>query len=316
MTSGHPSTAPWVSTPGTYLGIDIGGTKVAARMEVGNTAYEAEARWPPYAPDPERDLAVIGDLVERLGPRDRCAAVGVASAATLDGGGRVVAWPNRPSWIGFDLVAALRSRLGTLIDGAPVHVADDGGLAALAEAHAVRCPDLAYLGVGTGVGGGLVMDGELFAGGAAVELGHLIVHPGGPACACGRDGCLQATASGPATLRRAAARRGAPVTAEELVTAADQGEAWAAGTLAQTARALALAVTSLTEIVRPRRIHIGGGFGAAAPGLVPGVAAHVATLARTGRPAPLIAPAALGPRSSLLGALLYARNAQLVEVAG
>ncbi|GII84198.1 kanosamine kinase [Sphaerisporangium siamense] len=301
---------------GTYLGIDIGGTKVAARMEVGNAAYEAEARWPPYAPDPERDLAVIGDLVERLGPRDRCAAVGVSSAATVDGGGRVVAWPNRPSWIGFDLVAALRCRLGTLIDGAPVRVADDGGLAALAEARACGCPDLAFLGVGTGVGGGLVLDGEPFAGGAAVELGHMVVHPGGPACSCGRDGCLQATASGPATLRRAAARRGGTVTAEDLVSAAVRGEDWAAATIAETATALAFAVVSLTEIVRPRRVHIGGGFGAAAPGLVPGVAAHVAALARTGRPVPVVAPAALGPRASLLGALLHARNAQLQEVAG
>ncbi|HEX6358692.1 ROK family protein [Actinophytocola sp.] len=292
-----------------YLGIDIGGTKVAARLETAHLAYEEEIRWPPD-PDPRRDLALLGGLVRRLGPRGRHTAVGVASPATLDGAGRVVAWPNRPSWIGVDLVAALRTHL----DGAPVIVADDGSLAALAEADAAGCPDLVYLGVGTGVGGGLVCDGELFAG--AAELGHLVVHPSGPTCSCGRDGCLQAIASGPATLRRATHRRGVPTTGDDLIAAAHRGEGWAVGAVVETAVALALAVVSLTEIVQPRRVHIGGGFGRAVPGLVPAVAHQVAALARTGMPLPVVAPAVLGARSSLHGALLYARNAQPQEAAG
>ncbi|MGJ3560808.1 ROK family protein [Streptomyces sp. INA 01156] len=121
----------------------------------------------------------------------------------------MVAWPSRPSWAGL--------RVGTLLErvlpGVPVAHEDDGSLAALAEAAATGARDLAYLGVGTGIGGGLVLGGALHSGprGGAAEIGHMVVDPGGPVCVCGRVGCLQAVASGTATLARAAALLGAPV---------------------------------------------------------------------------------------------------------
>ena len=92
-----------------------------------------------------------------------------------------------------------------------------GNVAALAEAHAAGRPDLLYLGVGTGVGGGIVLGGRLLPGPSrgSCEIGHLIVDRSAARCDCGRRGCVQSVASGPAVLRRAARGRGAEVTFAE-----------------------------------------------------------------------------------------------------
>jgi kanosamine 6-kinase len=286
------------------VGLDIGGTKAAVLVQDRAGRRTASARWPPDA-DPAADVALLGALLAAAGAGKPVEAVGVALPASVDAAGTVLAWPSRPSWVGLDVGAALTA----LLPGAVARWADDGTLAALAEARAVGCRDLAYLGVGTGVGGGLVLGGEPLGGvGVPAELGHLVVHPGGRVCACGRRGCLQATASGPATLARAARGRGAPTTGAELATAAASGAGWAIAALGDTVEALALAIASLGEVARPARVHLGGGLGAALPGLALDVGRRVRGLARPGRPAPVVAPAVLGAESSLHGALLLAHR--------
>ncbi|MFL6126397.1 ROK family protein, partial [Actinophytocola sp.] len=199
--------------PPHYLGVDIGGTKVALRVETdAGCVDETTFTWsPPHSA--ARDLAQLTEHVAalraRLGAPLR--AVGVAMPGTVGPDGRVSAWPNRPEWTGLDLDAALRRLFGDAV----VAWADDGDLGALAEARAAACDDLLYVGVGTGVGGGLVLNGAPCPGlrRGSFEIGHVIVDLGGAPCVCGRRGCLQALASGPATLRRAAQLRGAPTTA-------------------------------------------------------------------------------------------------------
>ncbi|MFF8974806.1 ROK family protein [Streptomyces sp. NPDC014995] len=294
----------------THLGMDVGGTKVALRALAPSGEHaQTVFRWPEER-SVDADLAALAAHTRRLVPAGAGAveAVGVAMPATLDAEGRVVAWPGRPFWQGVDL----RAELAGLLPGARVSCADDGDLGALAEADAAGCRDLVYLGVGTGVGGGIVLDGRLVpgVGRGSCEVGHIVVDRSGERCACGRRGCVQAVASGPATLTRAARLRGASVEFAELRDAFTAGEEWAAAAVDESCAALAAAAVSLAELVHPRRVVVGGGFAAGIPGYVARVATHTAALARPGAPAPEIHAARLGGLSSLTGALLLARTAQ------
>ncbi|MEU1073472.1 MULTISPECIES: ROK family protein [unclassified Streptomyces] len=292
----------------TYLGIDVGGTKVALRLEgAGRPPAQDSFPWHPQATAAE-DMAALARHVQEFlaGEREPLAAAGVAVPVTLDERQHVTAWPNRPSWRGLDLGARLRA----LLPGARLEIGDDGDLAALAEAAHAGSRDLVYLGVGTGVGGGLVLDGRPCPGPArgSSELGHMVVDRSGPLCDCGRRGCLQAFASGPATLRRAARLRGRAVEFAELRAAVEAGEPWARETVAATGEALALAVVSLGEALHTGTAVIGGGFAAAIPAVVEETARSVAALVRPGVRPPRVAAAGLGGLSSLHGALLLARQ--------
>ncbi|MER5355076.1 ROK family protein [Kitasatospora sp. NPDC002551] len=294
------------------LGIDVGGTKGALRAEAGppggpQRTAQAVLRWP-AARGADADWAALAGAVARLGERwgGTFSAVGVAVPATVGPDGRVLAWPGRPGWEGFALAPALRR----LFPAAEVAWADDGDLAALAEAEHAGCDHLVYLGVGTGVGGGIVHRGAPLPGPArgSCETGHLVIDRRGPRCDCGRRGCLQASASGPATLRRAARLRGAPVDFAGLRTALAEGAPWAEEAVEETCSALAAAAVSLAELVHPELTVLGGGFADGLPGLAARVEAHAAALARPGGPVPAIRPAALGGLSSLHGALALARR--------
>ncbi|WP_410606941.1 kanosamine kinase [Amycolatopsis sp. lyj-109] len=290
-----------------HLGIDVGGTKVAFRVETGTACLEETSfGWGPRH-RVEDDLAQLAAHVAGL--RDRLGtppvAVGVAMPGTVGPDGRVVAWPSRPEWTGADLKTALHE----LFPEAAVAWADDGDLGALAEARASGCGNLLYIGIGTGVGGGLVLGGVPCPGlgRGSFEIGHVLVELGGARCVCGRRGCLQALASGPATLRRAGSLRGADVTFDDLREAVRGEEPWALEALDVTARAVAAAVTSVQELVHPERALLGGGFAAGIPELTGLVAGHLDALVRPGlSPLPL-APAALGGLSSLRGAVALAR---------
>ena len=301
---GHrTSVAGWRAVAG-ILGVDVGGTKVAARLEAGGAVREASAPWP--AGGVEADLALLAALVADLVGDDRVDGVGVAMPATTDPAGRLVAWPGRPSWTGLDLPAAL----GAALPRAPMRWADDGDLAALAESAHAGVPDLVYLGVGTGVGGGIVLGGRVLPGPerGSCELGHLVVDLAGPVCDCGRRGCLQALASGPAIMRAAGRLRGAPVDAAALRAAWECRDGWAETALTTAAAALATAIVGAGELVRPALGLVGGGFAAAFEGFVELVASQTAARGRPGHPAPPVRAAALGGLSSLYGAVELARE--------
>lgn len=290
----------------------MGGTKVALRAEhTDGTVREARFRWPRAAGGPVRpaaDLDLLARQVRELcavAP-DELAGVGVAMPATLDAAGVVTAWPNRPGWTGLDLGGALREVFGA----AEVRCADDGDLAALAEAHAAGRSDLLYLGVGTGVGGGIVLGGRLLPGPSrgSCEIGHLIVDRSGERCDCGRRGCVQSVASGPAVLRRAARARGAEVTFPELARALADGTPWAADAVREGCAALAAAAVGVSELLHPAVVVVGGGFADALPGFTETVGEQTARLARPGFPPPPVEPARLGGLSSLHGAVLLAKG--------
>ncbi|NUS53595.1 MAG: ROK family protein [Streptomycetaceae bacterium] len=294
---------------GPVLGIDLGGTKAALRAEGEDGASEESVlRWRAPA-DPAADWAALTADVRALRSRwGDFAAVGVAMPALLDREGTVSTWPGRPSWSGFRFVDGLRR----VFPGTPVRWADDGDLAALAESvHAGR-DDVVYLGVGTGVGGGIVRAGRLFPGPerGSCEVGHIVIDRAGARCDCGRRGCLQATASGPATLRRAAELRGSATDFAGLREALADRVPWAVRAVDASCAAVAAAVVSLAELAHPETTVIGGGFAAGLAGFTARVEAHTRQLARPGTAAPAVTPAALGSLSSLHGALALAREAR------
>ncbi|WP_318207421.1 ROK family protein [Streptomyces sp. SJL17-1] len=321
---------------GRHLGIDVGGTKVAFRVESeGEDPYEVSFPWNARH-SAAADLAQLADAVGELRARMRgCTgagaaagagagaaasadsdagadvrsgfrAVGVAMPATVAPSGRVLAWPSRPEWTGVELEAALRG----LFPEAAVGWADDGDLGALAEAEEAGCDRLLYLGVGTGVGGGFVDEGAVHpgAGRGSFEIGHVIVERDGALCVCGRRGCVQAVASGPATLGRAARLRGAEVSFEALRAGVAEGAPWALAAVDEACAALAAAVVGVHELLHPRLTLIGGGFAEGMPGFVDGVARHVSRLARPCGPSSPVRPAVLGGLSSLRGACALARS--------
>jgi kanosamine 6-kinase len=291
--------------PARWLGIDIGATKLVVRAETGTGDWETAVPWPPGGP--AADLAVLRATVAEARRRagGPIARVGVAAAPTIDRAGTVSAWPSRPTWVGTALLDVL-----TAACAAPVLVADDGSLAALAEAEAAGCDDLAYFGLGTGVGGGLVVGGHLVRGafGGAGEIGHLPIEPYGPACECGRRGCLQARLSAGALSRRAGRLRGRTASPHDLVRGVEEHRRWALRTLDEAATALARAVLIVSELVEPAQVRIGGGLGAALPALPPRVTAVLETMRRPGRHPIAVRPAALGARASVAGAVRLARD--------
>ncbi|MFF8732408.1 ROK family protein [Streptomyces sp. NPDC015171] len=284
------------------LGVDVGGTKVAFRARYGDgRTEESSFTWGPHR-DAGRDLADLAAHLKAFPSLTDVRAVGVAMPATVGPDERITAWPSRPAWTGLALGPALRE----LFPGAAVAWADDGDLGALAEAYEADCPHLLYIGVGTGVGGGFVLDGAPCPGRGSFEIGHLVVDQDGPECVCGRRGCLQATASGPATLGHAARLRGSPVAFDDLRTGLRDRLPWAVEALNRSARALATAIAGVSELLHPERVLLGGGFAAGIPDLLDAVTARLAALGRPGHPVPPLGPARLGGLSSLRGALLLA----------
>ncbi|MEU4565150.1 ROK family protein [Micromonospora sp. NPDC023956] len=297
------------------LGVDVGGTKVALRAEAaGRPTYERTFSWPTgggpadaghAAGDPAGDLAALDAAVAALrttwGP---VGAVGVAMPATTDPDGRVLTWPGRPSWTGLDLTGALRR----IFPDVPIGYADDGDLAALAEARDAGHDDLVYLGVGTGIGGGIVLGGRPVPARASAEVGHMVVDLDGATCDCGRIGCLQSVASGPATLRRAAREHGGAVSFDQLRAGWRNRLPWAVTAVDESCAALASAVVSLGELLAVPVAVVGGGFADGLPGFVPRVADLARQAGRPGRPAPTVRAAVLGGLSSLHGALWLARD--------
>ncbi|MFX0579446.1 ROK family protein [Nocardia nepalensis] len=291
----------------TWLGIDVGGTKTALRAQTdGGVVQDRVFHW--AARGVEADLAQLSREVGLLRGQLSTGfdSVGVGLPATLDSNGVVSAWPNRPEWVGLDIHRVFRELFG----GVPIRFADDADLAALAEAEAGGSDRLFYIGVGTGVGGGMVIGGVSagIADTGSFEIGHLITDADGPGCRCGRRGCLQATASGPATLERAGRLRGAPVTFAELRSGVIGEEQWAVQSVDLTCHRLAVAITGVNELLHPDVVVVGGGFAAGLPHFVARIDAHVRTLARPGVPStPSIRESRFGGLSTLHGAVALAR---------
>ena len=254
---------------GPILGLDVGGTKVSALVLDGaDTVLAHEVTATPTA-DLAKGLATLGGrtiAAARLRPGELL-AIGVGAPGSVDvASGRVRFAVNLEP--GDTPVGAfLADRLG-----APCFVEHDVRAAArYLAALEPECRALGYLGVGTGVAAGIVIEGEPVHGaaGLAGEIGHVVADPAGPRCGCGLDGCLEAIVSGPAIARRAATARAAARPGETALppdpTAVDVYRAAAAGDpigghlAAEVGRVLARAIRGLVLAFGLDRVVVGGG---------------------------------------------------------
>ena len=256
-----------------FIGVDVGGTKIAAAAISGGRPHELVE----HPTDLESGARVLDgiertvrEVVERVGDP---AAIGVGVPSQVEfASGRALASVNIPLE-----GVPLRDELGERL-GAPVHVDNDGNCAALAEAQAVGARHLVMLTLGTGVGGGLVLDGSIYRGasGLGAELGHLVIEIDGPECPgnCPNRGCIEALCSGPA-LERDASELGAArprsrfgqivgehgrVKGRDAVRLARAGDDDALALIVEFGRRLGVAISVVLNAFEPERVAIGGGL--------------------------------------------------------
>jgi glucokinase len=245
------------------IGLDVGATKILAGLVDRDGDVVAEHRVATPGASQDHALAAIDRAVEEL-LDERVAAIGYGIPANLERGTSRILRATNMALAGIDLVARSRVRFGL-----PVGVENDGAVAALAEwkrGAGRGVANLVMLTLGTGVGGGIVVDGRLFRGWA--ELGHLVVQEGGFPCPCGGRGHLEGLASGQAADRIARELYGAEADAHELIRRARSGDTVAVEALSRIGGTLGAAIASLVNTFDPELVVVGGGFGMAAGDLV------------------------------------------------
>jgi len=266
-----------------FLGVDIGGTKVAAGLVTGSGEIIFKMRAPMEAhgsaDEGFHSVRRAMDAVLAAKPGVVLGGVGITSPGPLDPRtGVVLNPPNLPCWRDFPLVEKIRAAYGV-----DARLDNDAKAAGLAEAlwgagRGYRW--VFYATLGTGIGTGIILDGRIYHGrtGAAAEGGHMTIDFHGPRCGCGKYGCIEAFASGPAIAARARARiaaagdRGAQllqlaggsaeqIRAETVAAAWLKGDALSSEILTETFDLVAIWLGNIVDILEPDVMIFGGGVG-------------------------------------------------------
>jgi glucokinase len=306
-------------SPRAAIGFDIGGTFVkAGRLSPEGRAEREEQLPTPSQEGPEALVRVIDALFRVLNPEGADLSVGVGCAGLIDAGrGLVRTSPNLPLWKDVPLADLLAGPLG--VRPAFLNDANAFTLAEWCLGAARGASSAVALTLGTGVGGGLVLDGRLWTGrnGFAGEIGHVPLMADGPLCACGARGCLEALVGASAIARRydklagggASGPAGKGITPRGIAERARAGDAAALSAFAETGRYLGLALRGVVHLVDPDVLVVGGGISGAADLFLP--AARDAMRENLMHPpelAPEIRPAALGAAAGWIGAALHGLN--------
>jgi len=311
------------------VGVDVGGTKVAGGRVTRDGRLSGESR---IVPSGTTDVAaVVESIAEAVGAVKRDAAsagetvvgVGIGCAGTVDlRRGVVVTSPNLPL-TDAPVAALVGDRMGL-----PVFLDNDANVAAWAEVQvgvARGCRHVVMLALGTGVGGGIVLDGRLYRGatGAAAEIGHTIIVAGGEPCPCGACGCLESYASGRALERiarrlvddlpaaeasslRAASEQGT-LTGKAVGDLALSGDPGALSAVDEVGRWLGIGLSNMVNIFNPDMIVVGGGLGGLGELLLaPARVVLGATGLVPGKHTVRVTSAVLGNDAGMLGAGLLA----------
>jgi glucokinase len=312
------------------IGVDVGGTKIAAGVVNTEGQILERLRVPTPTTVEEIDVRiaeVVTTLVQQGGLDSSKAAVGVAAAGFVDEHRTTVRFaPNIP-WREHALASSISARVGL-----PVVVENDANAAAWAEFRfgaGQGVTDVVLITVGTGLGGGIVLDGNLVRGafGIAAELGHVRVVPQGRPCGCGQFGCWEQYASGRALLRAARALAiedpqaakpmlalagGDPVALRgNMVTeAALGGDPGAVGLFTELGRWLGEGIAAVANVMDPAVVVIGGGVADAGDLLLGPAREAFATHLSGGdhRPHLDIRKALLGNDAGIIGAADLARR--------
>jgi glucokinase len=261
------------------IGIDIGGTKIAGALVSESGEIIRDLKVPTPANDPDAIADSVVSIVENLSEGEQVIAVGVAAAGFIDAERANIVYAPNLSWRNEPFKAKLSSRIDI-----PVFIENDANAAGWAEYRfgaGVGVKHMVMLTIGTGVGGAIIVDGHMLRGGfgIAAELGHMNVVPGGALCGCGQKGCLESYGSGTALLNAAKslASSGEPrgarlaelerevgtLTGAEVYRAILEGDEGALELLTDLGTMLGRAVASITAVLDPELVVIGGGVSAA-----------------------------------------------------
>ncbi|WNV86002.1 ROK family protein [Umezawaea sp. Da 62-37] len=245
------------------LGLDVGGTKISAGLvDLDGTATEVTTT--PTIGSGQAVVDQVASIIDGYRAAHPVETVGLVVPGGVDPRTGVVTAASNLGWRNLDLLAALRPRLPPSV---ALHVDNDANAAAWAEhrfgGHRLE-GSLVLVTVGTGIGGGIVIDGRVVQGltGAGGEVGHLPLHPGGRACECGSSGCWEQYASGRA-LHRAAQAAGwdSETAGHDVLRAAGEGNEVAAVVVGEVAAQLGHGITVLTAVLDPALVLLGGGLG-------------------------------------------------------
>lgn len=306
------------------IGVDVGGTKIAAGVVDEKGVIGARSRRETPSEDPAAIVETIIAVTRDLAADHEVDAVGVGSAGFVDSARSKVMFAPNLAWRD----VAVREQVATAT-GLPTVVENDANSAAWGEFRfgaAEDVDDMVLLTIGTGVGGGVVLGGEIYRGahGVAAEMGHMRVVPDGHLCGCGLRGCLEAYASGTALVREARTAASLPsaerllslaggdpqrITGPMVTAAANEGDELAIALMTQLARWLGEAMGSFTALFDPAVFVLGGGVSAAGE-LLLGPAEDALRKQITGRghrPEPEIRLATLGNDAGISGAADLAR---------
>ncbi|AYO31192.1 ROK family protein [Biomaibacter acetigenes] len=262
------------------VGIDVGGTKIAACLMDEEGKMPGRATFPTLAS--EGPKAVIGRIkqsffeVLKQGQieQNQVAALGIGMPGPLDTKkGIVKNTPNLPGWIDIPLLQILKSEINL-----PMVLENDANAAALGEnlyGAGKGIDNFVYITISTGIGGGVVLNGRLFKGqdGNAAEIGHMTINFDGPRCGCGNQGCWEAYASGTALARFAREKIAAGeatkikelageenIKAEHVFAAAKKGDKFALELIEKEGFYLGVGLANVVNAYNPKRIAIGGGL--------------------------------------------------------
>jgi glucokinase len=264
-----------MSDAGLVGAIDLGGTKILSLVvDAGLRVQGSDLRATEAEGGPEAVIARVVESLREAASGRALRAIGISTPGPCNPSlGVVTAAPNLPGWRDVPLAR----RIGEAF-GLPAWLENDANAAAIAE-HRLGAgrgaSHLVLVAAGTGIGGGLILDGRIYHGasGAAGEIGHMQLVRDGPLCGCGRYGCLEAVASGSALARAAAAiidihpqgvlaklsrEEGEPPSALTLEKAAATGDERAAHAIHQAALYLGAGLTNLVDIFNPEVVAVSG----------------------------------------------------------
>jgi glucokinase len=314
------------------IGVDIGGTKIAAGLVDHAGMIHSQIRTRMAAHEgPQAGLAAVTAAIDLVLAEAEGKAtiqgIGICSPGPLDPRkGIVINPPNLPCWRNFPLAAEVSSRYSV-----PVKVDNDGNAAALAEVlwgAGKAYQNVFYGTIGTGIGTGIIFDRKIYHGrtGAAAEGGHVSIDYRGPRCACGKPGCIEALAAGPAIAKRARTKlmelqQNSPmlelaggdinaVTSEIVGQAYAAGDALAKEVLQEISYLLTVWLSNMIDLLEPDAIVVGGGAAAILRPFFAEMHANLAGLCINPRPLEIpLLPAYYGADSGIAGGAALCSNA-------
>lgn len=306
------------STGDLIAALDIGGTKIAGALVDADGRLLSHARQPtPASPDGDEVMRAVERVLAELSAAPgwaRAQAVGIGSAGPVDASVGTVNPVNIPGWRNYPLMP----RVAAVAGGRPVVLTGDGVAIAAAEhwqGAAKGFDNALCMVVSTGVGGGLVLGGALYAGptGNAGHIGHISVDLDGDECPCGARGCVERIASGPNIARRALGLgwqpAGEDTSAAAVAESARRGDPIALASFERAAQALAAGIAATATLVEIEVAVIGGGVGKAGPILFDPLRRHLRDYATLSFVQDLqVRPAQLGTDAGLVGAAAAAAH--------